>query len=265
MADRGSPVLRVWWDAPAPGAENMARDEALAEEAERQGAVLVRLASWERPEVSLGAFQSVAAARGHEAFALLPLGRRPSGGGAIVHGTDLTLAIAIPRNHPRAATPQTLYDLVHDALVDELRSRGVPAGRSLGTPERDERLLCFDRRAVGDVVVARTAGGGGDDKVFGSAQRRLRGVVLQHGSLLVKANDGVPAAARHPGLAEVAAESGPWLLSGESDAVNGWLDRIADRLGVRRVTERGPFVPPDGGGYVEALARYGNAAWVSRR
>lgn len=264
MADDRGAVLRVWRDAPARGPENMARDEALASEAERRGEVLLRLSTWDRPEVSLGAFQPLAAARGHEGFAGLPIFRRPSGGGAIVHGSDLTLAIAVPRSHPRAATPQALYDLVHDSLVGELRSRGVPAERSRGAPDLDERLLCFERRALGDVVVTRHTDGG-DDKVFGSAQRRLRGAVLQHGSLLVASNDLVPAVARHPGLADLAPQAGPWTLEAGIGVVDGWLDRIADRLGARAVAEVGPFLPPDGGGYGEALVRYGDVAWVARR
>lgn len=265
MADGRRSLLRVWWDAPAGGAENMARDEALAEAVEREGGVQVRLSTWNRPEVSLGAFQSLAAASGNGAFRGLPIVRRPSGGGAIVHGSDLTLAIAVPRSHRCGATPEALYDLVHDALVDELRARGVPAGRSEGVPDRDDRLLCFDRRARGDVVVGSAGDGGSDDKIFGSAQRRLRGVVLQHGSLLVAANDSVPQAARHPGLEEVAAAAGPWRLPGGRQAVEGWIDRIAHRLDATPVAERGRFLPADGGCYRDALARYGDAAWISRR
>lgn len=265
MVDDGRSVLRVWWDPPARGAENMARDEALAEAAERSDGVLVRLSTWARPEVSLGAFQRYADACDGDVLRGLPICRRPSGGGAIVHGSDVTLAIAVPRGHRCGARPEALYDLVHDALVEELRARGVPAARSAGVGDRDGRLLCFDRRARGDVVVRRASGGGYDDKVFGSAQRRLRGVVLQHGSLLVAANESVPAAARHPGLAQVAAAAGPWASAAGREAVDGWLGRIARSLGAELVVDPGSFQPPVGGGYEDAVARYGDPAWVSRR
>ena len=119
--------LSVWWDAPADGATNMARDEALASEACRRGAVLVRVSTWARPEVSLGAFQRIADARACAALEGLPIARRPSGGGAIVHGSDVTLAIAVPRGHALAASAQSLYDAAHRAMVEELagRRRGV--------------------------------------------------------------------------------------------------------------------------------------------
>ena len=160
---------------------------------------------------------------------------------------------------------RVLYDLVHDALVDELRTRGIGAFRSAGEPDRDGKLLCFDRRAEGDVVVGRGAGDGGDDKIFGSAQRRLRGVVLQHGSLLLAASAGVPAEARHPGLEEVATPGGPWRRPGLEEVVGGWLGRIAVRIGAALIFEPGAFVPPDGGGYVGAVARFGDPAWIGRR
>ena len=49
--------LVCWWDEAADGAVNMATDEALALEAERTRAVLVRLYRWTRTTLSLGGFQ----------------------------------------------------------------------------------------------------------------------------------------------------------------------------------------------------------------
>ena len=81
-------------DGDADGLTNMAADEALAAEAVRRGGPVARFYGWREPTLSLGAFQPVAGARAITVDAVV---RRPSGGGAILHGTDLTYAAAIPR------------------------------------------------------------------------------------------------------------------------------------------------------------------------
>ena len=216
----GTAPIVAWWDPPADGATNMALDEALAFEAMRLDRVLVRISTWSEPTLSLGAFQAIGEARALAALVGLPIVRRPSGGGAILHGSDVTLSVAVPRAHPCGGAPQRLYDTVHAALVAELAARGIAAGLSAGesTGTRpgagtaavglpgDRALLCFDRRATGDVVVPVADGrGNADAKVLGSAQRRLRGAVLQHGSLLLAANQLVPESVRHPGLDDLQA------------------------------------------------------------
>ncbi len=263
----------------------MALDEALAVDAASRGEVLVRLSTWARPTVSLGAFQRLADARACPAFAGMPIVRRPSGGGAIVHGSDVTLAIALPRGHALAASPQALYDLVHGALVAELARWGVAAGLSEGarvlhdpSASRDSSatpdgpLFCFDRRAAGDVVLPAPGGNWRpaalhpDAKILGSAQRRLPGAVLQHGSLLIAANREVPPEARHPGLVDLArgADASADTLSPER-VVEGWLGGIARGMGLGVSDEPGPFVPGDEAGFQATLDRYGSESWIAKR
>lgn len=269
MPRPGATALRVWRDGPAEGAVNMALDEALAAAAAGFGAALVRLSTWARPTVSLGAFQRIADARACPAFAGLPIVRRPSGGGAIVHGSDVTLAIAVPRGHALGGSPQALYDLVHEALVAELADRGVETRLSAGTGAThdpsatpDGPLFCFDRRAVGDVVVPLPAGGPrADAKILGSAQRRLPGAVLQHGSLLLAANPGLPPAARHAGLLDLAP---PGQVTPEG-VIGGWLARLARGLEATLAVESGVFVPLDRAGFQATLERYSAEDWVARR
>jgi len=269
--------LSVWWDAPADGPTNMALDEALADAAAARDAVLVRVSTWERPGISLGAFQRAADARACEAAGGLEVVRRPSGGGAIVHGSDVTLAVAVPRTHPLGGAAQDLYDAAHQAMVDELVSRGVPArlsvggpaGAAAGTPAGaaapEGPFLCFDRRAVGDVVVPVAGRAGEDSKILGSAQRRLRGAVLQHGSLLLGANPAVGPAARHPGLAELFPHGGPWRLPEGHGVVRGWLERLATRIDCVVREESGPFQPRDQTTFAEAQNRLRSRAWFERR
>jgi lipoyl(octanoyl) transferase len=282
----------AWWDPPADGATNMALDEALAAEAARWDRVLVRISTWSEPTLSLGAFQAIAEARAHRALAGLRIVRRPSGGGAILHGSDVTLSVAVPRLHPCGGTPQRLYDAVHEALVAELSACGVEAGLSAGGaragsdrvdpapgpaappaagPAAEGPLLCFDRRAVGDVVMPVPDGRSGSDaKILGSAQRRLRGAVLQHGSLLLAANRLVPEESRHPGLEELhqsGRSGGGWAWGSPAGRrlVQGWLTRLADTLGEGLETPAGRFVPSPEAGYEEGLTRFQQDSWNARR
>ncbi|NDC63503.1 MAG: hypothetical protein EBZ59_05845, partial [Planctomycetia bacterium] len=120
-------TLTFWWDDDAEGCANMGADEALAAEANRRGTLLVRLYGWTTTTVSLGCFQGIDEALGVEEIQGVPLVRRPSGGGAIVHGSDLTYAAAVPRTHAWGAVPQRLYDALHGAMAGVLRDLGVAA------------------------------------------------------------------------------------------------------------------------------------------
>ena len=279
----GTAPIVAWWDPPADGATNMALDEALAFEAMRLDRVLVRISTWSEPTLSLGAFQAIGEARALAALVGLPIVRRPSGGGAILHGSDVTLSVAVPRAHPCGGAPQRLYDTVHAAVVAELAARGIAAGLSAGesTGARPGTgdptaaalpaagaFLCFDRRASGDVVVPVADGRGNSDaKVLGSAQRRLRGAVLQHGSLLLAANRLVPESVRHPGLDDLQAPGGACAGWGPGgiDLVRGWLTRLAAAFGEGLEEPSGCFVPSPLAGVEEGMVRFRQDSWNARR
>lgn len=267
-------LLPIWRDPPAGGAENMALDEALAAESARRDRPLVRVAAWQPTTLSLGAFQRLADALARPEVAGFPVVRRPSGGGAILHGSDLTVAVAVPRGHPLAATPRSLYDAVHESLVEELVARGVAARLSPGAsspdaPEADAtpegRFFCFDRRSEGDVVVDGPGADGSDRKILGSAQRRLEGAVLQHGSLLLDANPDAGDGARHPGLRELG--GGGMELAGDPVAgvVGAWLGRFARRLGLTPEWVRERFVPADPRAHRDRVERFRDPSWTGRR
>ncbi|MBM4021041.1 MAG: hypothetical protein FJ284_02145 [Planctomycetes bacterium] len=257
--------LVAWWDDPASGPENMAADEVLAAEAAATGRPLVRFYGWSEPTVSLGGFQRLAEARASAAIAGLPLVRRPSGGGAILHGGDLTYAAAVPRGHPWGGDPQSLYDAFHAALETVLRDFGVAATRHPGRPRDagdEHRLLCFDRRARGDLIVASAAAGADGHKILGSAQRRLHAAVLQHGSLLLATPPTVPSPARHPGLLDLVVAASSWDLR---ELATAWLQEVAARAG--GALEAGPdrFAGSRKRVVAERACRFRDEAWLERR
>ena len=160
----------------------MARDEALLQHVGRGLAPpTLRLYQWDPATVSLGYFQSFAEIREQpKTIRAMPVVRRLTGGGAIIHDEELTYSLVLPTAHPLLKQgPLRLYALVHDAVVAMLADRGVTAGRVGCAPQSNGRhgpFLCFDRRHPLDVAVA-------GQKVLGSAQRRTADAVLQHGSL----------------------------------------------------------------------------------
>lgn len=173
--------LRLLVDGAAPGAWNMALDEALMEAA-RRGTVTLRLYFWTPPCLSLGRNQparnrydaAAAAARG------IQIVRRPTGGRAVYHDREVTYAVTAPERlwgGPRAA-----YARINRALARGLRSMGAPVSRA---PERPGAALpvpglraCFRDPAPGEVTA-------GSRKLVGSAVWRRAGAILQHGSVLI--------------------------------------------------------------------------------
>ena len=258
--------IAVWRDAAADGPTNMAADECLAAAAVSRGGLVIRLYRWETTTVSLGAFQPIAAAQACAAIAGIPLVRRPSGGGAIVHGSDFTYAAAIPKQHPWGASAQPLYDALHGAMVETLRAWGVETRLSDPDPMAEGEFFCFDRRAGGDLVADRPEAGAEPRgiKLMGSAQRRLADAVLQHGSLLLAENPAVGSAARHRPLAALstATMSG---ADGWPTFVNDWLERIGQALGQRIEHQPGSFLESCPRGLAAGRERFAAPRWTNRR
>ena len=254
----------VWRDPPASGGWNMAADEAIARRSEETNSVLMRLYGWHPHTVSLGSFQRYVDFSETSELSHWPVVRRPSGGGAIIHGTDLTYGLAVPGSHDWSRGTEKLYAAVHGALVEELSERHLSA-RMVEAPskETEQDFYCFNRRAFGDLVVehASAASSHGNHKILGSAQRRLSGVVLQHGSLLLHRNPHIQGVGSHPGLGDVlSAGSGS-----VNDVVDGWLQRLADRLHAELIAETGPSDAKENKDIVTRTERYESAAWLQRR
>lgn len=179
-----NPVVRVLDDPPLGGAENMARDEALLEGVSAGASQpTLRLYEWSRPTISLGYFQSIDEVSRLEApLCELPVVRRLTGGGAILHDVELTYSLTLPLDHPMlSGGPNALYERAHDAIQACLRGLGVAPWSGCASDDSGAArgpFFCFARRHCFDVLV-------GSDKVAGSAQRRTTRAVLQHGSIIV--------------------------------------------------------------------------------
>lgn len=175
---------RVICHAPAPGAWNMAVDEAILESA-GSGAVLptLRLYAWQPACLSLGYAQpsadiDLAALEAHGWQWV----RRPTGGRAILHIDELTYSVCAPHNEPRlAGSVLESYRVLAQALLQALQRLGIAAEALEKTaqpavPARQQNPVCFEVPSNYEITV-------GGKKLIGSAQARRKEGVLQHGSL----------------------------------------------------------------------------------
>lgn len=278
VSDPRPTACRLIIDPPASGVWNMAVDEALFLDAAESGGATLRFYQWSEPTLSLGYFQRYEDRHQHAASRNCPIVRRQTGGGAILHDRELTYSLSLPAGHLLAKQTPKLYTTVHDAFIAVIES-ALPSDQLHWTllrreeaPQRAaaaESFLCFQRQAKGDVLLvtdnnnakastvfhSETAQRPGS-KILGSAQRRHRGAVLQHGSLLLERS---PAAPELPGLRD---------LTG----ITADLRQLTDALSVRLATALdSPFSdslpPPTLQSRADELAntKYGCRGWTNRR
>jgi lipoate-protein ligase A len=246
-----SRALYVFQDPALDGPTNMARDEHLLySEVCRPAAI--RAYGWSPPTISLGCFQRFArVAALPDELRDLSVVRRPTGGGAILHDREVTYCLILDDSLPIArGAPAELYRFVHKLWREALEADGQHsevASEELPFPSpRNGPFFCFQKPGRTDLIV-------GGDKLLGSAQRRIPGRVLQHGSLLLGRRF-----AAHPG-ADLG-EPGP-------ERVARWIEGFLDRLA------RGLLLEPRPGAWKRAQSadikkrrqHYASDAWTRRR
>lgn len=243
---------RLLLDAPAAGSWNMAVDQMLLERADQIGEITLRFYFWERPTLSLGYFQPMEDRSLHSGSRNCPVVRRSTGGGAIVHDREITYSLCIPSKDRWSQCHDRLYRLVHECVIRVLRGYGWEAriyesesesenptlleqpSRSAGNLNSADLIhrgvsdrpmtsanpfLCFQRRTAGDIVC-------GTHKIVGSAQRRMRSSILQHGSLLLSRSEFAP---ELPGIVDLQ----PLPEFHHSVFINELAQQIGNLLGVQ--------------------------------
>ncbi|HVT26619.1 MAG TPA: hypothetical protein VHE81_01240 [Lacipirellulaceae bacterium] len=266
---------RLIVDALGPGALNMAVDEALLADAAESGTATLRFYGWNEPTLSLGYFQQYEDRKFHPASRDCAVVRRQTGGGAILHDRELTYSLTLPISHALAIQNARLYAVVHHAFIEAVSSMisATVPGNLARREESDtqategEPFLCFQRRAIGDVVFATTRDRRSgqraekmprtsDWKILGSAQRRYRGAILQHGSLLLQQSPSAPELA------------GLFDLVGQNFETAEVTKLVATRLeNALRMHLHRSVLPPKLQSKAEKLAniKYGSAGWTKRR
>jgi lipoate-protein ligase A len=122
-----------------------------------------------------------------------------------VHHHELTYSVVVPSGGRYAGPRIELYQQTHTAVaaaLSDFNVRAVPfrlLGRETAPTGTRHPFLCFQRCSEEDLVVS-------GYKVLGSAQRRSRHAVLQHGSLLLGTSPWAP---QLPGVHDLTSRSVP--------------------------------------------------------
>ena len=164
--------LQLWEDSsPRTPAGQMACDEALLQSC---GMPVMRVYRWAAPAMTFGYAQRLAAV---ESLACrLPLMRRWSGGGMVFHGSDVTLALAIPGSEAAASgSSRDIYSAIHAGLLPAIQ-KYLPNARLVLPEECRCGPVCFESPVAFDIIA-------GASKICGGALRRSKAGVLYQGSL----------------------------------------------------------------------------------
>ena len=178
--------FRLILDRARAAAENMAIDEVLMEsQSSPKNFPVLRIYSWEKPSISVGYFQNTArvAERFECAKKKIPLVRRITGGGTVLHGKDLTFSLALKNPNPFfSGEVKNSYFKINEALRKGLMDlypntyyadcRNVPSARGGG-----ERI-CFEAPSCYDLLLE-------GKKVVGASQRRIAGTILHQATIFL--------------------------------------------------------------------------------
>ena len=173
---------------PRRGAANMAVDEYLFLSLGREPRTIVRFYSWARPTASLGYSQS--------ADKMLDLDycrrngiyvvRRITGGKLVLHWREITYSISSSDTGTFSPTLAESYRLISSALIRGLEKMGLQA-RLAGPPPSSYlkgNMPCFAYPARDEIEID-------GRKIVGSAQKRVAGRFLQHGSIPLQDDEGL--------------------------------------------------------------------------
>jgi lipoyl(octanoyl) transferase len=168
---------------------NMALDEALLDwHSDGKIPPVIRFYGWNPATLSIGYFQKVEKEIDLDAVKKLQLGfvRRPTGGRGVLHEHELTYSVIVSEEHPNM--PKTVteaYRVISEGILKGFQQLGLEAyfAEPKTLEERDalknpRSAVCFDAPSWYELVVE-------GRKVAGSAQTRQKGVILQHGSILL--------------------------------------------------------------------------------
>jgi lipoate-protein ligase A len=172
---------------------NMAIDEALTRKCidseDRQ--VTIRFYTWKETSCSIGYFQKMKDVIKAPDIKIIPVVRRPTGGGIVYHGNDITFSIVMKRMQPsRQENITSFYKLIGESLLRGLEGLGFTCTFYLPEEEShrsaqvtkplnnrlSQESYCSVTPAKYDIMI-------NGSKVAGYAARKSQGAVLCQGYL----------------------------------------------------------------------------------
>ncbi|WP_050615742.1 lipoate--protein ligase family protein [Bacillus testis] len=168
---------------------NMAMDEMLLQwHSEGKIPPVIRFYGWDPATLSIGYFQKAEKEIDLQKVKEAGYGfvRRATGGRAVLHDQELTYSVIVTEEHSNMPKNVTeAYRVISEGILKGFINLGFEAYFAIPKTEEDHQRLkdprssiCFDAPSWYELVVE-------GRKVAGSAQTRQKGVILQHGSILL--------------------------------------------------------------------------------
>lgn len=152
---------------------NMAIDEAIVQLMEPDDPPVLRFFDWEQPAISIGYSQKISDVLNIPLCKKekMPLVRRPTGGGVVFHGVDITYSVILPFLSMKKDSIFLIQSWVRKG-IDKL---GIIASQC-GEVKKNLSGYCFVSPSFGDIMIE-------DEKIGGLAGRRIRRKMLFQGYL----------------------------------------------------------------------------------
>lgn len=176
-----STSLEVILDERLSGEENMKKDCAFFDRTQKEGKKYLRIYEWQGAWISLGRFQNpLSDLLRHD---LVPWVIRPTGGNAVLHGHDITIALSVPLSvfGLNARNIKSAYRKLIAPIVSAFRKHAIQAilaEESRFLSNKTKSADCFRHIAPLDVVDENTG-----RKLVGCAMKITRDSVLAQCSI----------------------------------------------------------------------------------
>jgi len=245
---------------PLPAAENMARDEYLFSLCHEKKCGFLRLYAWEKPTFSIGVSQKAELALDLEFIRRngCVFVRRVTGGKAVLHHHEITYAVASSEDlFFKEHDLHQSYMLISQVLVQALRSLGVDAVLSKGSGAELSRSHnpCFSFPTPHEIEAQ-------GKKIVGSAQKRDKEALLQHGSIPLAMDYDLYAGGANFAAAMLQKSMTTWgdiSLSGPDELKGALVRSFRDFVGSDLAQVA--FAPDDLGRLAALREKYSSDAW----
>lgn len=162
---------------------NMAVDEAISIFVRKDKSLpTMRVYGWEKPSVSLGEFQKIEEINLNLCNQLkIPVVRRPTGGGGILHYDDITYSFSAKKEGIFKGSLFRSYELISNILTKAFELSGLKVEYTKEKRIVSRSSICFTRSSFGEICYQNC-------KIVGSAQKRWINGFLQQGTIPLKVN-----------------------------------------------------------------------------
>lgn len=164
----------------AKGSIQMSIDDWLFKQHEKGLTIpILRFYTWSNPTISIGRLQKKYSQSWHHLIwnnNSVEVVRRPTGGRAVLHQGDLTYTVIMPLSYRKTLE---VYREICTFLIQGWQTLGIALQYGLAKRGYIHNSSCFNTATVADLM---TADG---SKLIGSAQRRGKRSILQHGSMVL--------------------------------------------------------------------------------